>query len=179
MSTATAPAGTVPVRRPSAFFAVLATLVGLGLLALTVPSLGPTIRAARADGARGTFTAADLRCVNHGAHESCSWYGRFAPSRDPAREVYLYGSDRGMLRAGERTAAVDVGRGNRVYGPGGSHEWVFVGLLALTGLGLLLLGGRSATRLRARRREWRRERGLSDAADDAVNEVVGVAGTRS
>jgi hypothetical protein len=159
MSTATAPvepvepAETVPVARPSAFFAVLAIVVGLGLLALTLPSLGPTVRAARADGVRGTFTAADLRCVNHGGHEACSWYGVFTPARGTAtaQEVYLYGSDRDMLRPGRRTAAVDVGRGNRVYGPGGSREWVFVGLLTLTGLGLLGLGGRAAVRLRARR----------------------------
>ncbi|MEU4832302.1 hypothetical protein [Streptosporangium sp. NPDC023615] len=153
MSTATTPVETLPVRRPSAFFAVLATVVGLGLLALTVPSLGPTIRAANADGARGTFTAADLRCVNHGAHESCSWYGGFVPAQGAAtaQEVYLYGSDRDMLRPGQRTEAVDVGRGNRVYGPGGSREWIFVGLLTLIGLGLLGLGGRAAVRLRARR----------------------------
>ncbi|MGC5010773.1 hypothetical protein ACLQ2R_08420 [Streptosporangium sp. DT93] len=162
MSTTTAPVEpvepvepfeTVPVGKPSAFFAVLAVVVGFGLLALTVPSLGPTIRAAGADGVRGTFTAADVRCVSHGGHEACSWYGSFTPVRGTAtaQEVYLYGSDREMLRPGQRTVAVDVGRGNRVYGPGGSREWIFVGLLTLTGLALLGLGARSAVRLRARR----------------------------
>ncbi|MFI6450345.1 hypothetical protein ACIBF6_02235 [Streptosporangium amethystogenes] len=146
-----------PVRRPSVFSMVLATVAGLGLLALTLPSIGPTVRAAYADGVRGTFTAVHLSCVNHPGHEACSWYGRFRPEGgvESAQEVYLYGSDREMLRPGRRTAAVDVGRGSRVYGPGGSREWVFVGLLTLAGLGLLGLGGRTAVRLGRRRMEER------------------------
>jgi hypothetical protein len=50
--------------------------VGLLLLLVTLPNLGPVVRAGRADGTRGTFTAEELRCIEHPGHEQSSWQGR-------------------------------------------------------------------------------------------------------
>lgn len=135
-------------RRLSAFTVALA---GLGLLLLfwSVPELGPTIKAARADGVSGVFTAGELRCVQHPGHESCVWAGDFASAdgRVLRHDVELYGSDRGTLAAGRTAQAVDTGRASRVYGPDGSGEWLFTSLLALAGAALLAV---------AARRLWRR-----------------------
>ncbi|MFC0865704.1 hypothetical protein ACFHYQ_25740 [Sphaerimonospora cavernae] len=142
--TRTAPAGRPAGRRSPAFTAVL-TLIPVFLLYLTVPNIGPVVRAARADGIAGTFTARRVDCVQHPGHESCTWSGDFR-SADGAvhrTDIALYGADRDMLRAGQETAAVDVGRAGRVYGPGGSMEWVFTALLILAALAILtaLYGG--------------------------------------
>ncbi|MEW9552810.1 hypothetical protein [Nonomuraea sp. NPDC050783] len=153
-------------RRVSGFDVVLA-VVGLVLLLVSVPQLGPAIRAARADGVSGVFTARELRCVQHPGHESCVWAGDFAPAAGgrPARhDVELYGSDRGTLAAGRTVAAVDTGRASRVYGPGGSGEWMFVTLLALAGLGVPAVIGRRVTRnARGPAREPAREPGCEPA----------------
>ncbi|SPL89932.1 unnamed protein product [[Actinomadura] parvosata subsp. kistnae] len=134
-------------RRLSAFTLVLA---GLGLLLLfwSVPELGPTVRAARADGVSGVFTARELRCVQHPGHESCVWAGDFASGdgRVVRHDVELYGSDRTTLTAGRTIQAVDTGRASRVYGPDGSGEWLFTGLLTLAGAALVLAAARRAWR---------------------------------
>ncbi|MBO2453682.1 hypothetical protein J4573_41800 [Actinomadura barringtoniae] len=138
-------------RPPSAFTVVLATLVGLALLAITVPNVGPVMRAARADGPRGTFTAQRVSCVQHPGHEQCTWYGTFqlpASSSGPGsgsavrHDYYLYGANRGTLHTGQQVTAVDVGRKGRVYDPAGSHEWILTGLLLLAGLALFVPLGR-------------------------------------
>jgi hypothetical protein len=75
--------------------------------------------------------------VRHPGHESCSWSGEFRSDDGAIRrgEVWLYGSGRDSLRAGQRVRAYDTGRANRVYGPGGSREWVPVALMvALSGV---------------------------------------------
>ncbi|GGT46368.1 hypothetical protein ACFFV7_39915 [Nonomuraea spiralis] len=125
-------------RRPGGFTVALA-LVGLALLFVSVPEIGPVVRAARADGVSGVFTARELRCVRHPGHESCVWAGDFTSGdgRVRRRDVELYGSDRGTLTAGQATAAVDTGRETRVYGPDGSDEWLFTGLLMLAGAAVL------------------------------------------
>jgi hypothetical protein len=132
-------------RRPASSFAPLvAAAVGLLLLAVAVPNVGPALRAARAEGTPGTFTAERLSCVQHPGHEACTWYGSFRPDDGPSRaDVTLYGGRHG-LDEGDRTAAIDIGRTRRVYPPSGSREWIATGLVLLAGLALLVLGGRSA-----------------------------------
>ncbi|WP_214410612.1 hypothetical protein [Sphaerisporangium fuscum] len=127
-------------RRRSPFFIAVLTLIGAFLLYLAIPNIGPTVRAARADGVPGVFTARTLSCVEHPGHESCSWSGEFQPDGGGRRRspVTLYGSDRDSLRPGMRAKAVDVGRPSQVYGPGGSNEWVFTFLVLLAGAALVL-----------------------------------------
>ncbi|MET8144107.1 hypothetical protein ABZU32_27695 [Sphaerisporangium sp. NPDC005288] len=124
----------------SPVFTVALTLVGAFLLYLAVPNIGPVVRAARADGVPGVFTAETLSCIQHPGHESCSWTGEFRSDDGAVQrsEVVLYGADRESLRPGERARAVDTGRAGRVYGPGGSREWVFTALLLLAGLAIVL-----------------------------------------
>lgn len=130
------------------FFAGVTAFVAVILLALTVPNFGTVLRAARADGAWGTFTASRLACVQHPGHEACSWYGAFT-SRTGSREVALYGSERDTLAQGSSVRAVDVGRTSVVYTAGGSNEWILTSLLLVTGLALLVPVGRQS---------WRRSR---------------------
>ncbi|GAA2211451.1 hypothetical protein GCM10009850_069110 [Nonomuraea monospora] len=134
-------------RRLSAFTVALA---GLGLLLLfwSVPELGPTIKAARADGVSGVFTARELRCIQHPGHESCVWAGDFASGdgRVVRHDVELYGSERGSTAAGRTVAAVDTGRASRVYGPDGSGEWLFTTLLAVAGVVMVGVAARRAWR---------------------------------
>jgi hypothetical protein len=115
------------------------TLVGVLLLYVAVPNIGPVVRAARADGLAGVFTAERLHCVRHPGHESCNWIGRFRSDDGTVRRtgVTFYGSTRDSHRAGEETRALDIGRSNRIYGPEGSSEWVFTMLMLLAGLGIL------------------------------------------
>ncbi|MEO5874050.1 MAG: hypothetical protein ABIS86_07590 [Streptosporangiaceae bacterium] len=126
---------------------VVLALTGVFLIYLAAPNIGPSLRAARADGTVGVFTAQRLDCLQHPGHESCSWTGEFR-SADGARrpEVSLYGSGRDSLRVGESTTAVDVGRASRVYGPEGSHEWIATALLLLTGVLLLVFAIRRPRR---------------------------------
>ncbi|GGS52634.1 hypothetical protein GCM10010156_09140 [Planobispora rosea] len=138
---------TVTRRRLSGFDLAL-VIVGVLMLFASAPEFGPAIRAARADGVGGVFTARDLRCVQHPGHESCVWAGDFASAdgRVLRSGVELYGSDRDTLTAGQATPAVDTGRGTRVYGPGGSGEWMFTTLLALAGLAVLTTVARRVRR---------------------------------
>ncbi|MFC6081810.1 hypothetical protein [Sphaerisporangium aureirubrum] len=145
-------------RRPrSPAFTVALALVAVFLVYLAVPNVGPTLRAARADGAPGMFTARKLDCVLHVGHEACTWSGDFRADRGGVDrpDVVMYGADREMLQQGQRTQAFDVGRTNLVYGPGGSNEWVFTFLLLLAGVALLahLFVLRPLRDRRARRRD--------------------------
>lgn len=137
-------------RRRLGGFTVALAVLGLLLLFASVPELGPAVRAARADGVSGTFTAGELRCVRHPGHESCVWAGDFASDdgRTLRHDVELYGSDRGTLATGRTSRAVDTGRETRVYGPDGSDEWVFTTLLALAGLAVLAVAARGLRRPR-------------------------------
>ncbi|MFC4057214.1 hypothetical protein ACFOWE_02845 [Planomonospora corallina] len=130
------------------------SLIGVLLLWISVPNIGPAVRAARADGVPGVFTARTLQCVQHPGHESCTWIGDFrsAAGQEVRSSVALHGSGRDSLTAGATTPAVDVGRPYRVYGPDGSAEWIFTSLLACAGLGILLFQLRA---LRTRRRPGR------------------------
>ncbi|MEU8268796.1 hypothetical protein AB0B89_16685 [Sphaerisporangium sp. NPDC049002] len=127
-------------RGRSPFFTAVLTLIGAFLLYLVVPNAGPVLRAARADGDPGVFTARSVSCIQHPGHESCSWLGEFRSDdgRIDRAEVALYGADRESLEPGAETKAIDVGRPNLVYGPGGSREWVFLALLLLAGLAVLV-----------------------------------------
>lgn len=112
--------------------------------------MGPVVRAARAEGTPGTFTAEKLRCIEHPGHEQCSWYGRFRVSGRTGERAYLYGAGRGDLRPGEAVAALDVGRAGQVYPPTGSREWMITAALVAFALALLAAGARGL--LRAHRR---------------------------
>ncbi|MDN3292806.1 hypothetical protein QWM81_01850 [Streptomyces ficellus] len=111
------------------------------LLWVSLLNVGNAVRAATGDGVPGTFTARQLSCVRHPGHETCEWVGSFRSAegthlRDPIR---LYGRGRDSLAAGQEIAAVDVGNPGRVYGPGGSREWILTALLLVGGYGLLAL----------------------------------------
>ncbi len=117
---------------------VVLVLAALYLLYLAVPNIAPAVRAARADGVPGVFTARHLQCVRHPGHQSCAWTGEFTSDdgRIHRADVSLKGG-RDPLREGARTKAVDVGRASRVYGPDGSSEWVVVALMILTSAALV------------------------------------------
>ncbi|GAA4105008.1 hypothetical protein [Actinomadura miaoliensis] len=122
-------------RRPSHLGTVLLLLAGAYLLYLSVPNVAPAVRAAKADGTPGMFTAQRLQCISHPGHESCSWTGEFRSDDGTIRraDVSLYGSGRNSLHEGERTRAFDIGRESRVYGPDGSREWISIALMILVG----------------------------------------------
>ena len=128
---------------------LLPAVAGLLLLVFAVPNVAPALRAARAEGVRGTFTAERLTCVQHPGHEQCTWYGRFRGD-DRNREVTLYGATRASLRVGQAVTAIDVGRPWRVYPPSGSREWIVVAAVIAGAIVLLLP---LATRLLHRRRQ--------------------------
>ncbi|WP_207549814.1 hypothetical protein [Thermostaphylospora chromogena] len=125
-------------RRSPAFTVVLTLLAGF-LVYLAVPNMGTALRAARADGTPGVFVPQRLYCIQHPGHESCVWVGEFRSGDGKVRrtEVEMYGSDRSSHRRGEAVPAVDVGADSRVYGPGGSNEWIFNVLLILVALAIL------------------------------------------
>ncbi|NUS06804.1 MAG: hypothetical protein HOV97_30085, partial [Nonomuraea sp.] len=131
-------------------FSIVLTLVAGLLLVVTVPNLGTVLRAARADGVPGVFVPRALSCVTHPGHESCVWTGDFRPDGGSAVRagIEMYGSDRFSHRAGQPARAVDIGSAGRVYGPGGSNEWLFSALLVVLALGVLwFLHGGSQRRL--------------------------------
>ncbi|MEV0998783.1 hypothetical protein [Nonomuraea sp. NPDC050202] len=124
--------------RPSAFTVTLTLFAGL-LVFLGAQNAGTVLRAAFADGEPGRFVPRALSCVQHPGHESCVWTGDFG-SHDGTvllRGVELYGSDRTTHRAGLPVPAVDVGAPARVYGPGGSGEWMFRALLLAAAAAIL------------------------------------------
>ncbi|GAA0596998.1 hypothetical protein [Actinomadura livida] len=135
---------------PSGFTVTVTAALAFLLLFFTVPNLGAVWRAARADGASGTFTAERLSCVEHPGHESCSWYGTFMPAAgSEAHETSMYGAGRGDLSAGERVPAIDVGRPSRVYSVDGSREWIPTGLTLIAAAGLCVpLARRLLSRVR-------------------------------
>ncbi|GLU48691.1 hypothetical protein [Nocardiopsis ansamitocini] len=125
-------------RGPSPAFNLALLTLALLLVYLAVSNLDRGIRAATADGAPGTFTAASLACIQHPGHESCTCYGTYTADDGaaPRDDVYLYGADRATCVIDQDTRAVDIGAPNRVYGPEGSREWMFTAGLLLAGLAL-------------------------------------------
>lgn len=133
--------------RPSAFSLVLSVAaLLLGYVGWAGWEQG--VRAARGEGTTGTFVASSLSCVRHPGHESCVCQGTFHPdlpdspgSQEGAedergeRAVRLHAADRADCVEGVEIAAVDAGAADRVYGPGGSREWVFSAVLMLVGGG--------------------------------------------
>ncbi|WP_198948547.1 hypothetical protein [Streptomyces sp. TSRI0107] len=128
-------------RRPSGFVSLVLLVAACALLGVALPNVGNVLRAATADGVPGTFTARQLSCVRHPGHETCEWVGSFrsADGTSALESVRMYGRGRDSLAEGQRVAAVDVGLPGRVYGPGGSREWIFTGLLLLAGYALFAL----------------------------------------
>ncbi len=124
-------------RRISAFNVVLLLVAAL-VVYMGASNVDRSLRAARADGTPGTFSATSLDCVQHPGHESCTCHGTYVPESggEELTDIYLYGADRQTCQVGSRTAAVDVGSVNRVYGPEGSNEWIMTAGLILFGLGL-------------------------------------------
>ncbi|GAA2836877.1 hypothetical protein [Nonomuraea rubra] len=134
----TAPTVTRRRARPSAFTVTLMLFAGL-LAFLGAQNAGTVVRAAFADGQEGRFVPRALSCVQHPGHESCVWTGDFSAAGGTVllRGVELYGSDRSTHRAGLPVPAVDVGAPARVYGPGGSGEWMFRALLLAAAAAIL------------------------------------------
>ncbi|MFB8765235.1 hypothetical protein [Nocardiopsis alba] len=124
-------------RRISAFNVVLLLVAAL-VVYMGASNVDRSLRAARADGTPGTFSATSLDCIQHPGHESCTCNGTYVPESggEELTDIYLYGADRRTCHIGGRTAAVDVGSVNRVYGPEGSNEWIMTAGLILFGLGL-------------------------------------------
>nr|SBO95876.1 hypothetical protein BN4615_P5392 [Nonomuraea gerenzanensis] len=132
----------------SGFSVVLTLFAGL-LVYLGAQDAGTVLRAAFAQGEAGRFVPRELSCLRHPGHESCVWTGDFSSADGTVllRGVELYGSDRATHRAGLAVPAVDVGAPARVYGPGGSGEWMFrVLLLAAAAAILWFLYGRRPRR---------------------------------
>lgn len=125
-------------RRRSTAFSMVLLLVAALIVYMGASNVDRSLRAARAEGVPGTFSATRLDCVQHPGHESCTCYGTYLPdSGGPERpDVYLHGRDRQTCQVGQQTEAVDVGSVNRVYGPEGSNEWIMTAGLILFGLGL-------------------------------------------
>jgi hypothetical protein len=133
------------------------------------------VRAGRAEGPPGTFTAEEVRCIEHPGHEQCSWQGRFRVDGEAPRPGYeLYGAGRGDLRPGQSVPALDVGRSGRVYPPTGSREWILTG--ALTALGLVLLAAGARHLLATRSRPPAHPAGGVASEGRAEREVVGQGG---
>ncbi|MEV0774242.1 hypothetical protein ACIBLA_03165 [Streptomyces sp. NPDC050433] len=128
-----------PGGRPSRTTSVALLVTACFFLYVTLPNLGNVIRAATSDGVAGRFTAEQLRCVRHSAHESCEWSGTFRADNGAVGRtgVTLYGSGSNSFTNDKSATAVDVGNPGRVYRPQGSNEWIFTALLLLTGYGLL------------------------------------------
>ncbi|MFC7221049.1 hypothetical protein ACFQLX_23240 [Streptomyces polyrhachis] len=127
-----------PPRRPAPSRLTTCALLAAAALLLYValPNIGAAIRAARADGVRGTFTAAQLECVRHPGHESCEWSGTFRPApRGQARTATFHGG--GDMKPGQSRPAVDIGLPGRVYDPQGSAEWILTAALLLAGYAIL------------------------------------------
>jgi len=125
-------------RRQGSAFSVVLLLIAALIVWAGASNVERSIRAARAEGAPGSFTGSRVDCVQHPGHESCTCYGTFVPDTGgPERaDVYLYGRDRETCPVGDETVAVDVGSVSRVYGPEGSNEWLMTAGLVLFGIGL-------------------------------------------
>ncbi|MEV2277344.1 hypothetical protein AB0I72_17335 [Nocardiopsis sp. NPDC049922] len=124
-------------RRRMGAFPVVVLVLGLFLAYLGAGNVDRSIRALRADGDPGRFTAAAQDCVNHLGHVSCTCYGDYR-SDDGSVEhewIYLSGGDFACAE-GSVSAAVDIGSATRVYHPDGSHEWIATAALILAGLGM-------------------------------------------
>ncbi|WP_047870512.1 hypothetical protein [Nocardiopsis sp. RV163] len=123
-------------RREGGAFALVLLALAVLVVLTGLSNLDRSIRAARAEGSPGTFTASRLDCVQHPGHESCTCYGSYVPDTDgPERsDVYLYGRDRETCPVGEPTEAIDIGATSRVYGPEGSNEWVMTAGVIAVGL---------------------------------------------
>lgn len=136
---------------PSPHFSLVLLLLAAAVAYMGFAGFDQSLRAARGEGAPGTFTATDITCVQHPGHESCTCNGSFSPDGDESpRGVYLHAADRDTCQEGEAIAAVDAGADNRVYGPDGSREWILSLLLVMGPLGFA--GGIAVMWIR----HWRR-----------------------
>ncbi|WP_051415463.1 hypothetical protein [Nocardiopsis sp. CNT312] len=124
-------------RRGGAFTAVFLLVAGM-LVYMGASNMDRSIRAARAEGEPGTFTASHVDCVQHPGHESCTCYGTYVPDDGgPERgDIYLYGRDRETCLIGEPDEAVDIGAASRVYGPEGSNEWMMTAAVIAAGVAM-------------------------------------------
>jgi hypothetical protein len=91
---------------------------GVAMLFLSLPNIGPALRAARLDGSAGVFRARLPGVRRHPGHESCSWMEDFRSGDGTVHRAgfTLHGGDSGSLRVGRHALAVDVGKPSRVYG---------------------------------------------------------------
>ncbi|MFV2197091.1 hypothetical protein [Nocardiopsis sp. LOL_012] len=129
-------------KAPSLSFALVLLFMATAVAYIGFSGLDQNLRAARGEGAPGTFTAVSLSCIQHPGHESCTCNGRFAPGDGgETRGVYLHAAGRDTCVEGERIAAVDVGADNRVYGPDGSREWILSLLLLAAPLAVIGVHG--------------------------------------
>lgn len=132
--------GGVGPGRPSVPFSLLLLLLVATVAYVGAAGFDQSLRAARGEGAPGMFTAADLTCVQHPGHESCTCNGSFtADGGGEPRGAYLHAAGRDRCLEGARIPAVDAGAANRVYGPDGSREWLFS--LSVLAVSLSVAGG--------------------------------------
>ncbi|MFG1709425.1 hypothetical protein ACFLIM_40170 [Nonomuraea sp. M3C6] len=127
------------MRRITLFDAVI-MVGGLTLLLLGAYLAGPALAAARGDGTQGTFTAVRAECFeHHPGKQLCTWLGDFRSDDGKVlrKGMTLYDSEQDLLTVGRTVHAFDTGRPDRVYGEGGSREWVTVVILIVLGAGLV------------------------------------------
>lgn len=138
-------------RRRAGAFQVAVLALSVLLAYLGAGSIDRAVRAARADGDPGRFTAVVEECVSHLGHQSCTCYGDYRSDGGAVERegVYLAGGEV-TCAAGTSSAAVDIGVATRVYHPDGSHEWIATALMLLAAAGMAawallpLLRGRAA-----------------------------------
>lgn len=129
------------MRRPFPAFPLVVIFLAATLGHVGFAGLDQSVRAARAEGAPGVFTATVLSCVQHPGHESCTCAGTFRAEGGPEREVYLHAAGSDTCVEGSDVRAVDVGAENRVYGPDGSREWVLSVVLLVVAVALVVGAG--------------------------------------
>ncbi|MCT9931343.1 hypothetical protein N5079_14060 [Planotetraspora sp. A-T 1434] len=114
--------------------ATMTALVGLAIAVSGFLMLGPSLRAVKGEGIRGTLTVQIRDCIK----TSCNWSGPFVSDDRRLRLAHVETGDLADgTQPGEHVAVIDVD-GN-IYGAAGSTEWLgdvgatLVGALVVTG----------------------------------------------
>ena len=112
--------------------AVLMPLLAVAALGFGSIDIGPSVRAARGDGALGTFEVTSRECG-----KSCTLYGDFrSDDGSVVRLGVLYADSASQARVGDTLPALDTGARGSVYQPTGSREWLLI--IAMMALGAVI-----------------------------------------